>query len=253
MLRGESYIGPEIDVWCFGIVMYTLVCGRIPFDGEGGSALRDEILTGHLSYPFHLTTNCKDVISKMLLIDPANRASIREVLSHPWTVRGRTRSHVHLPTRRPLHTDDIERDAIHRMMSFGLGSYEDIGEQLRGIISSRDYQDATIQAEKLRRADLQTISPSLLASVRFNLMKWIEKEERRRVFPLKQLVIKVMRSLIVHSVSPMHEPYSKDCAHLFHGTTLSYTSGSTDRMWGFHPLISIYHLAQEQVEREKVI
>jgi serine/threonine protein kinase len=34
VLAGEPYMGPEVDVWAFGTVIYTLVCGKVPFNAE---------------------------------------------------------------------------------------------------------------------------------------------------------------------------------------------------------------------------
>jgi len=55
MIQGRRYIGPEVDVWCLGIVLYILVCGQVPFDAQDMSALREKILECRVEYPSWLS------------------------------------------------------------------------------------------------------------------------------------------------------------------------------------------------------
>lgn len=34
LLKANPYTGPEVDVWSFGVVLFVLVCGKVPFDDE---------------------------------------------------------------------------------------------------------------------------------------------------------------------------------------------------------------------------
>ncbi|KAJ7043091.1 kinase-like domain-containing protein [Mycena alexandri] len=55
MIFQKPYVGPEIDVWGFGVVLYILVCGRVPFDAHGIDTLHAKIKGGSVEYPFHLS------------------------------------------------------------------------------------------------------------------------------------------------------------------------------------------------------
>jgi serine/threonine protein kinase len=46
LLHGMAYTGPEVDVWSFGVVLYILVCGRVPFDSQCMSTLRASVKRG---------------------------------------------------------------------------------------------------------------------------------------------------------------------------------------------------------------
>lgn len=51
LLNAKPYTGPEVDVWSFGIVLYVLVCGKVPFDDQSMPALHAKIKRGVVEYP----------------------------------------------------------------------------------------------------------------------------------------------------------------------------------------------------------
>ncbi|KAK7741687.1 Serine/threonine-protein kinase [Diatrype stigma] len=51
LLQARAYTGPEVDVWSFGIVLYVLVCGKVPFDDQSMPALHAKIKKGLVDYP----------------------------------------------------------------------------------------------------------------------------------------------------------------------------------------------------------
>lgn len=56
LLQAKQYTGPEVDVWSFGIVLYVLVCGKVPFDDQSMPQLHAKIKKGVVEYPPGLTT-----------------------------------------------------------------------------------------------------------------------------------------------------------------------------------------------------
>ena len=65
LLQAKQYTGPEVDVWSFGIVLYVLVCGKVPFDDQSMPQLHAKIKKGHVDYPPWLSAGMlsKDNIS----------------------------------------------------------------------------------------------------------------------------------------------------------------------------------------------
>lgn len=55
LLNAKPYTGPEVDVWSFGIVLYVLVCGKVPFDDQSMPALHAKIKRGIVEYPAWLS------------------------------------------------------------------------------------------------------------------------------------------------------------------------------------------------------
>jgi len=55
LLNAKVYIGPEVDIWNFGVVLYVLVCGKVPFDDESIPALHAKIKRGLVEYPVWLS------------------------------------------------------------------------------------------------------------------------------------------------------------------------------------------------------
>ena len=56
LLNAKAYTGPEVDIWSFGVVLYVLVCGKVPFDDQSMAALHAKIKRGVVDYPNWLSS-----------------------------------------------------------------------------------------------------------------------------------------------------------------------------------------------------
>jgi len=86
VISGDAYAGPEVDVWSCGVILYTLLCGNLPFDDDNIPDLFRKIKNGDYSFPSHITDEPRDLISRMLEVDPLRRMTINEIRRHPWFV-----------------------------------------------------------------------------------------------------------------------------------------------------------------------
>ncbi|KAL3639023.1 Calcium-dependent protein kinase 33 [Castilleja foliolosa] len=80
--------GKEIDVWSAGVILYILLSGFPPFWAETEKGIFEEILRGHVdleSSPWpSISDGAKDLIKRMLTVDPKRRITAAEALEHPW-------------------------------------------------------------------------------------------------------------------------------------------------------------------------
>ena len=84
VISGHLYAGPEVDVWSCGVILYALLCGSLPFDDESIPNLFKKIKSGMYSLPSHLSQLARNLIPRMLEVDPMKRITIPEIRMHPW-------------------------------------------------------------------------------------------------------------------------------------------------------------------------
>uniref|UniRef100_H3DAY6 non-specific serine/threonine protein kinase n=1 Tax=Tetraodon nigroviridis TaxID=99883 RepID=H3DAY6_TETNG len=83
IVNGRPYRGPEVDTWSLGVLLYTLVHGTMPFDGQNHQTLVQQISTGTYRKPSHPSDAC-GLIRWMLMVNPERRATIEEIAGHWW-------------------------------------------------------------------------------------------------------------------------------------------------------------------------
>ncbi|XP_071735084.1 SNF1-related protein kinase catalytic subunit alpha KIN10-like [Rutidosis leptorrhynchoides] len=84
VISGKLYAGPEVDVWSCGVILYALLCGTLPFDDENIPNLFKKIKGGIYTLPSHLSPGARDLIPRLLVVDPMKRMTIPEIRMHPW-------------------------------------------------------------------------------------------------------------------------------------------------------------------------
>jgi len=100
------YVAPEVlegvytnacDIWSLGVVLYTMLNGRPPFNGTSSEVL-SKVAKAAVFFPEKnwrgVTTEARDIISKMLERNPEKRLTAKQCLEHPWFMKnGDTTSH----------------------------------------------------------------------------------------------------------------------------------------------------------------
>uniref|UniRef100_A0AAY4DGA9 non-specific serine/threonine protein kinase n=1 Tax=Denticeps clupeoides TaxID=299321 RepID=A0AAY4DGA9_9TELE len=84
LFQGKKYDGPEVDVWSLGVILYTLVSGSLPFDGQNLKELRERVLRGKYRIPFYMSTDCENLLKKLLVLTPGKRGSLEQVMKDHW-------------------------------------------------------------------------------------------------------------------------------------------------------------------------
>ena len=96
-LIGGAY-GPQADVWSIGCILYEMLSGLHPFEAETDEELYDLIKSARYNMQdgcwSTISDGAKDLLQKLLTVDPAARLSCTEALRHPWiTGEGLDESH----------------------------------------------------------------------------------------------------------------------------------------------------------------
>ncbi|KAJ3122773.1 Protein kinase [Physocladia obscura] len=84
VISGKLYEGPEIDVWSCGIILYVMLCGRLPFDDDYIPNLFKKINSGHFTLPTYLSPSTRSLLLAMLTVDPLKRITFAQIRKNDW-------------------------------------------------------------------------------------------------------------------------------------------------------------------------
>lgn len=84
IIKGANYSGSHVDVWSLGVALATMLTGSLPFQGAGDTELKKHILRGTFPCPEHVTAEARDLLARMLALNPAERISMEAIKQHPW-------------------------------------------------------------------------------------------------------------------------------------------------------------------------
>ncbi|KAG8291079.1 Tribbles 2 [Homalodisca vitripennis] len=88
ILRSHArYSGRAADMWSLGVILYTMLVGRYPFNDSEHASLFAKISRGHFVVPECLSSRAKCLIRSLLRRDPCERLTADDVLLHPWLTR----------------------------------------------------------------------------------------------------------------------------------------------------------------------
>ncbi|XP_054451041.1 serine/threonine-protein kinase DCLK3 [Pteronotus mesoamericanus] len=89
-ILSEKGYGLEVDMWAAGVILYILLCGFPPFRSleRDQDELFNIIQQGHFEFlaPYwdNISDAAKDLVSRLLVVDPKKRYTAHQVLQHPW-------------------------------------------------------------------------------------------------------------------------------------------------------------------------
>ncbi|EFO26867.1 AUR protein kinase [Loa loa] len=83
MVRGEKH-DDKVDLWSLGVLCYELLVGKPPFESKTHNETYKLIANVKYTFPCHVSEGAKDLITKLLVKDPAARLPLRDVMEHPW-------------------------------------------------------------------------------------------------------------------------------------------------------------------------
>ena len=97
LLSQPYYIAPEVlkrkytekcDIWSCGVILYILLCGYPPFNGDNDKIIMDKVTAGKVEFNQaewqNVSAEAQRLIKKMMEYDPTNRYSAQQALNDPW-------------------------------------------------------------------------------------------------------------------------------------------------------------------------
>uniref|UniRef100_A0A8C8Z1G2 calcium/calmodulin-dependent protein kinase n=1 Tax=Prolemur simus TaxID=1328070 RepID=A0A8C8Z1G2_PROSS len=225
VLRKDPY-GKPVDMWACGVILYILLVGYPPFWDEDQHRLYQQIKAGAYDFPSPewdtVTPEAKDLINKMLTINPAKRITASEALKHPWICQ---RSTVASMMHRQETVDCLKKFNARRKLKVRhfrfLRNYAVRGVQLKNMFSSQqestESSNTTIEDEdvKGRILNINTLfkGNSNVIRIIFYMAFAFFFSPTSVSLPLarKQEIIKVTEQLIEAINNGDFEAYTKIC------------------------------------------
>ncbi|KAG7256820.1 hypothetical protein CRUP_031051, partial [Coryphaenoides rupestris] len=116
LFQGKKYDGPEVDVWSLGVILYTL-------------ELRERVLRGKYRIPFYMSTDCENLLKKLLVLNPVKRGSLEQIMRDHWMNVGHEEEELKPYTEPETDFNDAAR--IELMVTMGFPK-DEITESLLG-------------------------------------------------------------------------------------------------------------------------
>nr|XP_025038483.1 calcium/calmodulin-dependent protein kinase type II subunit delta isoform X29 [Pelodiscus sinensis] len=200
VLRKDPY-GKPVDMWACGVILYILLVGYPPFWDEDQHRLYQQIKAGAYDFPSPewdtVTPEAKDLINKMLTINPAKRIIASEALKHPWICQ---RSTVASMMHRQETVDCLKKFNARRKLK---------GAILTTMLATRNFSAAKSLLKKPDGVKKRKSSSSV------QMMESTESSnttiEDEDVKARKQEIIKVTEQLIEAINNGDFEAYTKIC------------------------------------------
>ncbi|KAM9356443.1 MAP/microtubule affinity-regulating kinase 3a isoform 4-T4 [Pholidichthys leucotaenia] len=125
LFQGKKYDGPEVDVWSLGVILYTLVSGSLPFDGQNLKELRERVLRGKYRIPFYMSTDCENLLKRFLVLNPAKRGTLEQIMKDRWINTGFEEDELKPYTEPELDITDQKRIDVMVGMGYNLEDIQD--------------------------------------------------------------------------------------------------------------------------------
>uniref|UniRef100_A0A8C1U9N7 non-specific serine/threonine protein kinase n=1 Tax=Cyprinus carpio TaxID=7962 RepID=A0A8C1U9N7_CYPCA len=134
LFQGKKYDGPEVDIWSLGVILYTLVSGSLPFDGQNLKELRERVLRGKYRVPFYMSTDCESILRRFLVLNPTKRCTLEQIMKDKWMNIGYEKDEL-----KP-HVEPVEdyNDSSRIDVMVGMGYTRD---EIKDALSTQKYNE----------------------------------------------------------------------------------------------------------------
>ncbi|XP_067101849.1 LOW QUALITY PROTEIN: MAP/microtubule affinity-regulating kinase 4 [Osmerus mordax] len=164
LFQGKKYDGPEVDIWSLGVILYTLVSGSLPFDGQNLKELRERVLRGKYRVPFYMSTDCEGILRRFLVLNPTKRCTLEQIMKDKWMNVGYDGDDL----KPHIEPEEDYNDTSRIDVMVGMGYPR---EEIRDALNTKKYNEVTATYLLLARnnqteGESRTSSSLSLARVR---------------------------------------------------------------------------------------
>ncbi|KAH3765495.1 CAMK/CAMKL/BRSK protein kinase [Pelomyxa schiedti] len=138
VVKGINYDGRAADTWSCGIILFALATGRLPFDDDTNNirVVLRKVKEGEYHFPPFVPKDIKDLIQKILVIDPEKRIDIRGIKAHPWFQSNLAtvycQPYVDICDEGPaISPKNVDSEIVMTLESLGLGTHDSITQCLQ--------------------------------------------------------------------------------------------------------------------------
>lgn len=156
-----AYVAPEVatgrsyttasDVWSLGVMLYGMLCGKLPFTGKTVQMQLQRIAFTEPYYSSKLGAAVKDLLQKILTKDQNKRITIKQIAQHEWSSNNpqlKIINKLYYETK----SAGIDKDIINEMLGFGINT-----KQLKSELIGGDITDNTVIYDILARSKLNRL------------------------------------------------------------------------------------------------
>ncbi|KAF9105488.1 hypothetical protein BGX27_009593 [Mortierella sp. AM989] len=121
VVTGMKYDGSSSDIWSCGIILYALLTGHLPFDDENIRQLLSKVKSGKFLMPSDISGSARDLISRMLTVNPKRRITMQGVMIHPWFKMANLEQNTlkepaqDLERRCPMFVEELDAEIVQHM------------------------------------------------------------------------------------------------------------------------------------------
>ncbi|KKF92623.1 Serine/threonine-protein kinase GIN4 [Ceratocystis platani] len=142
LLKAHHYLGNRADIWSMGVILFAMLTARLPFDEEEVSHVHAKVKRGEYEMPEFLSIEAKDLIRRMLEVNPDRRITMYDMWRHPLIMKYQAFDNLNPVTGQPpdvslkfepqpLRREEIDGQIVHQLRTlWHMFSEEDIVNNL---------------------------------------------------------------------------------------------------------------------------
>lgn len=167
VLMGLSYDGTKADIWGLGVTLYSILLNRMPFLDAKGRLVVSKALAGLKTLPGWLSTSASEVLRMVLEPNPNQRATISNLLRHPWVIKGKNTYEKRLNSRKDSETKLRRYSSLYERIPFFTPSAaaQSSASQSRDLKSSPSDSSSPVPPQPTKKRRNSFASSTFLQSV----------------------------------------------------------------------------------------